>query len=155
MCSLVRLTGVTVQLRVDDVHFAVFLRFFRRPRRPRAGHQVVGTPVLLQANQVEWNGAELSGAAGRQEHHLVVVGDISVRAKGHSVKVNSLKPIDSVLRYTGSGTCEYKSHLQQLTQETLCFVDDFGEGSRAVTHLWFQRKSRSHEGGVTAHLLLH
>ncbi len=75
------LTRVTVQLRVDDVDFAVFLRFFRRFCRPRAGHQVICAPVLFKANQVERNSAELSRPAALQKHHFVVVRDVSVKTK--------------------------------------------------------------------------
>lgn len=73
-----RLTGVRVQLRVDNVDFSVLLGLFCRLGRPGAGDQVVGTPVPFQAHQVEGHGAELARASALQEHHLVVVGDISV-----------------------------------------------------------------------------
>jgi len=63
---------------VDNVDFAVFLCFFRRFCRPRAGHQVIGTPVLFQANQVERNATELSRPTTLQKQYLVVVRDISV-----------------------------------------------------------------------------
>lgn len=76
-----RLTGVGIQLWVDDVDFAVFLCLLRCLCRPGAGHQVVGAPVLLQADQVERDSAELSGAAALQVHHLVVVWDVAAKTK--------------------------------------------------------------------------
>lgn len=62
---------------MNDVDFAVFLRFFGRLLRPRAGDHVVGALGLFQPDQVERDGAELPRAAALQEHHLVVVWDFS------------------------------------------------------------------------------
>lgn len=85
------LTRVTVQLRVNHVDRPVFLRFFGRLRRPGAGHQVIGAPVLLQANKVEGDGAELSRPAPLQEHHLVVVWDLSVETRQRSISGKEIK----------------------------------------------------------------
>lgn len=86
------LTGVTVHLRVDDADFAVLLCFFSRLGRPRAGHDVVGASVLFEPNQVERNGAELSGPPTLQEQHLIVVWDVSgeehVRLLGESFRIS-------------------------------------------------------------------
>lgn len=76
-----RLTGVTVQLGMNDVDFAVLLGFLGCLLRPRAGDHVVGALVLFQPNQVEGDGAELPRAAALQEHHFVVVGDLSAEVK--------------------------------------------------------------------------
>lgn len=81
-----RLTRVTIQLWVNNVDFSVFLRFFCRLCRPGAGDQVIGTPVLLQANKVEGNSAELSRPTALQKHRLVVVWDISVKTKHRCVQ---------------------------------------------------------------------
>lgn len=79
---------------MNDVDLPVFLRFLGRLLRPRAGDQVVGALVLFQPDQVEGDGAELARAAALQEHHHVVVGDVSaekpqaIRKSGHRLSVN-------------------------------------------------------------------
>lgn len=85
-----RLTGVTVQFGVNNVDLPILLRFLGRLLRPRAGDQVVGALVLLQPNQVEGDGAELARAAALQEHHLVVVGDVS--AEKNKTQKNQIRP---------------------------------------------------------------
>lgn len=113
-------TCVTIQLWVNDVDFAVFLCFFCRFRRPRAGHQVVGTPVLFQADQIERNCAELPGPAALQKQDLVVVGDISVETDVPAL--NTSRRVREESSYRSA-----KSHVQQLPQETFCLVEDLVE----------------------------
>ena len=56
----------------DPVDAAVLFSLLGGGRRPVAGDDVVGRVIVLQADEVEWNGGELSGAAALQEQNLVV-----------------------------------------------------------------------------------
>lgn len=121
------LTSVTVQLRVDNIDFSIFLGLFCRLGRPRAGDQVVGAPVLFQADQVEGNAAELPRPAALQKHHLVVVGDISVGTNSRRLEGHGHRTCTRNIRLR-------RRHSQQLPQQILCFVQDVVEIGRSVTH---------------------
>lgn len=121
------LTSVTVQLRVDNIDFAIFLGLFCRLGRPRAGDEVVGAPVLFQADQVEGNGAELPRPATLQKHHLVVVGDISVGTNSRGLEGHRPRTCTRNVRLR-------RRHSQQLSQQILRFVQDVVEIRRSVTH---------------------
>lgn len=128
------LTCVTVQLGMDDVDFAVLLCLFGSFGWPCTSYQVISTPFLLQANQIQRNTTELSRPAPLEEHHLIVVWDISVdtdqftvtipvliefRKRSRNVCIPDTRCGKEQIKYVWSLMKHSPAHLVQLAQKEL------------------------------------